>query len=143
MAKSLNVVNLTGYLGGEPRYHEFDNGDAVCNLSLAVARQKKQDGEYVEDTVWVEVKVFGGQAKPCSEYLAKGSFIAVSGQLAQPRLWEDNNGETRCGLVVDRASVVFGPRTSGDAGQQSQPQSQPRQQAAPAASRLGDDDIPF
>lgn len=151
MAKSLNSISFTGYLGQDPRHHVFDNGDEVCNLSVAIGRQKKQDGEYVDDTIWVDVKVFGKGASACANYLTTGSFVAVNGQLAQPRTWQDNEGAARFTIVVDHATVTFGPRTDGGNGNGNggqQQQSQPRQQAAakPAAaqaSRFGDDDVPF
>lgn len=134
MGRSLNTVILSGYLGGQPRYHKFDNGDEVCNLSLAVNRSKKdpETGEYVDDALWVEVKVFGKQASTCDQWLTKGSFVMVQGQLAHPRLWQDENtGNQRVSLVVDQARVTFGPKTEGNGGQaHSAPQ-----QAAPAAAQ--------
>lgn len=141
MAKSLNSVSLTGYLGGDPRMHVFDDGTEVANLSLAVARSKKEDGAWFDDTLWVEVKVYGGQARACGEHLARGSYVGVSGQLAPPRTWTDANGVTRVSLVVDHASVVFGPRSEGAHRPET---GQPP--AAPDGAQDGevdDDDIPF
>lgn len=140
MSKSLNSVSLTGYLGADPKTHQFDNGDQVANLRLAVARQKKVDGEWVDDTVWVDVKAFGKQAESIEAYLTKGSFIAVTGQLAQPREWEGEDGAKRFTMVVDHALVTFGPRTDGSA-----PPAQQQRQAAPAQQQapVSDDDIPF
>lgn len=145
VATSLNSVNLTGYLGGDPRLHVFDDGAEVCNLSLAVARSKKEDGAWVDDTLWVEVKVFGGQARSCDEYLAKGSYVAVSGQLAQPRTWTDANGEVRVSLVVDHASVSFGPRAEGvpAKGGDQPPVAPSGAQQGPNETEADDDDIPF
>jgi single-strand DNA-binding protein len=154
MSKSLNLVAFTGYLGGDPRCHTFDDGGRVANLSLAVARQKKENGEFVDDTIWVDVKVSAragstGSVDAIEKYLARGSFVAVSGQLAQPREWEDRDGNPRFTIVVDYANVTFGPRTDGGNGGNggSQQQAQPAQQqraAAPVQSKLADDtDIPF
>jgi single-strand DNA-binding protein len=113
VSKSLNSVNLTGYLGADPQLHTFDDGTEVANLRLAVSRSKKQDGEWVDDTIWVDVKAFGKQAQAIGQYLGKGSFVCVSGQLAQPRTWQDQNGETRYTMVVDHALVTFGPKAEG------------------------------
>jgi len=146
MARSLNSVILSGYLGSEPRYHQFEDGNEVCNLSVAVNRQRKnqQTGEWEDDPLWVEVKVFGAQATVCQAYLTKGSFVIVQGQLAAPRLWQDDGGNQRVSLVVDRAHVTFGPKT-GEGNGGGSPQQQAAPAAAPAASRLGadDDSIPF
>ena len=148
MAKSLNSVSFTGYLGGDPRIHTFDDGSMVANLSLAVSRSKKQDGEFVDDTIWVDVKVNAyadrtGAVEAIETYLRKGSFVCVSGQLAQPREWEDKEGNTRFTIVVDHAAVTFGPKVD-DAPQKQAPAQQAQQRtAAPAASKIADDDLPF
>lgn len=151
MSRSLNSVAFTGYLGGDPRCHTFDDGSRVANLSLAVARQKKVDGEWTDDPVWIDVKVnagagYTGAVDAIEQYLAKGSFVAVTGQLAQPREWEDQNGNKRFTIVVDHASVTFGPRVDGAGNGEAQPQ-QRQQAAAPAGASQAtfgaDTDIPF
>ena len=145
MSKSLNSVSFTGYLGGDPRCHTFDDGSRVANLSLAVAHQKKENGEWVDDTIWVDVKVSAYADRTAAvdaieTYLAKGSFVAVKGELAQPREWTDQNGNTRFTLCVDHAAVTFGPKTDGGGGQpQQQRQAATQQSAAP----VDDEDIPF
>lgn len=137
MSKSLNSVNLTGYLGADPRIHVFDDGAEVADLRLAVSRSKKQDGEWVDDTIWVDVKAFGKQAQAIGTYLTKGSFVCVSGQLAQPRTWNDQNGETRYTMVVDHALVTFGPRTDDS------PTPAAAKSKTTSTGDIGDGDIPF
>ena len=148
MAKSLNTCSFSGYLAGETKTHTFDDGNSVANLRLAVNNTKKVNGEYVDDAIFIDVKAYGGQVDAIGTYLTKGSFVIVTGQLAQPREWEDQNGAKRFTMVIDRASVVFGPKSDGQQAQQpQQQQQQPRQQpqpASPAASDdFGSDDIPF
>ena len=91
------------------------------------------------------MKVFGGQARSCYEYLAQGSYVAVSGQLAQPRTWTDANGEVRVSLVVDHASVSFGPRAEGVPAKSSgeSPAAPSGAQQGPNETEADDDDIPF
>lgn len=142
MSKSLNSISLTGYLGADPKTHTFDDGTMVANLRLAVARQKKEDGGWVDDTLWIDVKAFGKQAEAIDTYLAKGSFIAVSGQLAQPREWAGDDGVARFTMVVDHAQVTFGPRVDGAANGDAQPRQAAQQKAAaPAAAPLSVDDF--
>jgi single-strand DNA-binding protein len=149
MSKSLNDICLTGYLGGDPRCHTFDDGSRVANLSLAVAHRKKQGDEYVDDTIWVDVKASAyadrtGAVDAIETYLAKGSLVAVQGELAQPREWTDKGGNTRFTIVIDHADVTFlGSKTDGGNGG-GQPAQQQRQ-AAPAQQQaaVADDDIPF
>ena len=148
MSKSLNSVSFTGYLGADPKLHTFDDGTTVANLRLAVARSKKENGEFVDDTIWLDVKAFGRQAEAIETYLSKGSFVAVSGQLAQPREWEDNNGVARFTMTVDHAQVTFGPRTEAGNGDAPAPRkAAPKAAHAPIsqaeAEAIDDDDLPF
>ena len=140
MSKSVNVCTFSGYLAADPKLHEFDNGDKVANLRLAVNNSKKVDGEFVDSAIFMDVKAYGGMVDAIGTYLTKGSFVIVSGRLAEPREWEDNSGNTRFTMVIDSAQVTFGPRTDGG--------ETPAQQAKPAAAPVsaedfGDDSIPF
>ena len=146
MSKSLNSCNFTGYLAADPKIHTFDNGDTVANLRLAIANQKKVDGEWTDAAIFVDVKAYGKQAEAIGSYLAKGSFIAVTGRLAEPRSWQSNEGETRFSMIIDHADVTFGPKSESNGGGSHQS----RAAAAPAATSGGgnmfdDDDgsIPF
>jgi single-strand DNA-binding protein len=147
MSKSLNSCNFTGYLAADPKLHTFDNGDTVANLRLAIANQKKVDGEWTDAAIFVDVKAYGKQAEAIAQYLAKGSFIAVSGRLAEPRSWQGDDGATRFTMVIDSAQVTFGPKGGESNGGGSH---QSRSAAAPAAASAGgnmfdggDEDIPF
>ena len=148
MSRSVNVCTFSGYLAADPKLHEFDSGDKVANLRLAVNNTKKVDGEFVDSAIFMDVKAFGGMVDAIGEYLHKGSFVIVTGRLAEPREWEDNNGTARFTMCVDHAQVTFGPRTNGD-GEQSAP---PPRKAAPKkaapisqaeADAIDDDDLPF
>jgi single-strand DNA-binding protein len=139
MAKSLNTCSFSGYLAADPKTHTFDDGNSVANLRLAVNNTKKVDGQYVDDAIFIDVKSYGGQVDAIGTYLSKGSFVIVTGQLAQPREWEDGNGAKRFTMVIDRATVVFGPKSDGQQAQQTQQQTQPRQQQQPASPAASDD----
>jgi len=141
MSRSVNVCTFSGYLAADPNVHEFENGDKVANLRLAVNNTKKVDGEFVDDALFLDVKAFGGMVDAIGAYLVKGSFVIVSGRLAQPREWTDKDGGTRFTMVVDHAAVTFGPKTDGAAAQPARQQ----QKAAQEFERgpVDDDDIPF
>jgi single-strand DNA-binding protein len=130
MSKSLNVVTLSGYLGADPKVHTFDDGSKVANLRLAVGKSKKQNGEWVDDTLWIDVAARGNQAEAIEQYLGKGSFIMVTGELGQLREWE-KDGETRHSMQVDYARVTFGPRAENGNG------------GGNGGGGNDDDDIPF
>lgn len=110
MSKSLNVCVFSGYLAADPKFHTFDDGNRVANLRLAVNDTKKEDGQYVDDPLFIDVKAYGARATTRAQYLHKGSCVIVNGSLAQPRQWTADDGTTRFTQVIDRAEVTFGPK---------------------------------
>lgn len=156
MSGSLNRVLFIGNLGGDPDMRYLDNGDAVCNFSVAATEswKDKQSGERQERTEWLRVTAFQRQAEICGEYLKKGSKVYVEGKL-QTRSYE-KDGVTRyvteCRL--ERMVMLSSRGDTEGEGQQrsgSAPAPRPQQRSAaptPRQQRQGgfddmDDDIPF
>ena len=101
----LNKIILIGRLTKDPELRYTPNGTAVCNFTLAVERNfKNQDGEREVD--FVDIVVWRKQAENCANYLAKGRLVAVEGSLRQNR-WEDEDGNNRSKLEVNANEVQF------------------------------------
>lgn len=143
MARSMNVVCLSGYLAADPKVHVFESGDKVATLRLAVNNTKKVGDAWVDDPLFLDVQVSGGRVDSVAEYLAKGSFVLIDGALGAPRSWQGDDGQTRFTMVIKRANVTFGPRTDGGGGQQSRPAAAPASASHGTGLDLVDDDIPF
>jgi single-strand DNA-binding protein len=138
MSKSLNSVCISGYLGRAPKVFDNDDGSRSAILALAVNNPAKVDGEWTDEAMWTDVKVYGAIVDAIEKYLDSGSFVIVDGRMAKPRHWTTDEGEVRVTPIVVAKSVIFGPRTGEDAA--------PRQEAKPAAvsaKDFGDDDVPF
>lgn len=148
---SLNQVNLIGNLGRDPEVRYMQNGDPVCNFSVACSEswKDKNSGEKKEKTEWVNIVIYGKLADVAGQYLKKGSQVFLSGKL-QTRKWQDKDGQDRytTEVVCNDMKMLGGKPADGAQGQQQRsapPASAPA--AAPAARRapppdLGDD-IPF
>jgi len=112
MGRSLNSVCLSGYLGRKPELAMMPSGDAASTLRLAVTISKvDESGDWIEDTMWLDVRTYGKRAEVCAEYLDKGSFIMVDGQLLPPRSWTDDEGNYHISQQIRANNVIFGPRT--------------------------------
>jgi single-strand DNA-binding protein len=91
----LNLVALTGRIGKDPEVRYTGGGTAVANTRMAVSRRRKgKDGERQDDTTWVTLVFWDKLAELVSNYVAKGSQIAVRGEL-QVRQWDDKQGQKR------------------------------------------------
>ena len=88
----LNKVQLIGNIGADPDIRRMQNGNEVCNLSLATSEswKDKQTGERQTKTEWHRVVIFSqGLVNVCKNYLKKGSKVYIEGQLAT-RSWEQD-----------------------------------------------------
>jgi single-strand DNA-binding protein len=160
---SVNKVILVGNLGRDPEVRYTPNGSAVCNVTIATSRvrKNKDSGEKNEDTEWHRVVFFDRLAEIAGEYLKKGRSVYVEGRL-QTRKWQDKDGvEKYTTEIVASEMQMLGGREGmgGNAGasgddegggyERSAPAARPAAAAAnrPAAKSSGfsdmDDDIPF
>jgi single-strand DNA-binding protein len=113
---SFNRVVLMGNLTRDPELRYIPSGTAVCDIGLAVNdRRKTPNGEWVEETTFVDVTLWARTAEVAGEYLSKGSPVLVEGRLKYDT-WETQDGQKRSKLrVVAERLVMVGGRDGGSA----------------------------
>lgn len=97
MAKgTINKAILLGRLGADPEVRYMPSGMAVANLRLATndGYKDRQTGQFVENTEWHRVVVFGKQADIISQYTQKGSLLYIEGRIRTNK-WQDQSGQDR------------------------------------------------
>lgn len=116
MAASYNRVVLVGNLTRDPELRYTPSGTAVTDIGLAVNdRRKNQAGEWVEETTFVDVTLWGRTAEIASEYLSKGSSALIEGRLKLDT-WE-TDGQKRSKLkVIGEKLQLLGGRGQGPGG---------------------------
>ncbi len=108
---SLNLVILSGRLTQEPELRYTPSGRAVTRLRLAVPRRfKGQDGEWREDTLFIDVTAWGPLAERSAERLGRGSPVLVEGRL-RSRSWESETGQKRTTIEVIAQRIQFLEKT--------------------------------
>jgi single-strand DNA-binding protein len=100
-----NKVILIGNLTKDPELRYTPQGTPVTSFRLAVNYRYKHSDEMKQDTVFIDIVVFGKQAESCSKYLNKGSSALVEGRL-QERRWE-HEGQQRSKFEIIAQSVRF------------------------------------
>lgn len=142
---NINIVALSGNAVADPEIkHVGAEGDfAICNLRMAVNRDKKQaDGSYESEASYFDVTVLGKFGDLVDRKVRKGDAIVVGGRLEQQR-WETTEGDKRSKVVVIcndlDGSAMY--RKADDVPAKTEGGSSP----APAGSspKPTDDDIPF
>jgi single-strand DNA-binding protein len=154
---NLNKVMLIGNLTRDPELRYTPSGKAVADITLAINRiWNNEQGQKQEETIFVDVTLWGRQAELAQQYLTKGRGAYVEGRL-QMDTWDDKEtGKKRSRLKVVGDTLQFLPDGRGGAGggapsqggsQSHAPQqrSGPPQGASPASNTefQEEDDIPF
>lgn len=132
-----NYVALLGNLTRDPEIRYAQSGLCIAKLGLAVNERTKRGDEYIDETTFVDITLFGKTAEIAGEHLSKGSQCLIEGRLKLHR-WEQD-GQKRQKLEVNgNRLVLLGAKPQSNNGP---PPSQP----GPPASQEGppDDDIPF
>ena len=148
---SFNRVILMGNLTHEVELRHTSGGTAVADIGLAVNdRRKGADGQWVDETTFVDITLWGRTAEVAGEYLSKGSPVLIEGRLKLDT-WTANDGGKRSKLkVIGERMQMLGSRNGGGGGDNRQARSQdeyresvPQATGASSTSTTVDDDIPF
>jgi single-strand DNA-binding protein len=148
---SFNRVILVGNVTRDLELRYIASGTAVVELGLAVNdRRKGQNGEWVDETTFVDVTLWGRTAEIASEYLSKGSSVLIEGRLKLDTWEKDGKKNSKLRVVGERMQMLGGrgggsgpgPRGGGGGGRASSEESH-YDQSAPADIGPMAEDIPF
>jgi single-strand DNA-binding protein len=148
---SFNKVILLGNLTRDPEMRTTNSGSAICKLGIATSRTSKgSDGETREETVFVDVDVFGKQAEVIGRYFTKGRPIFIEGRLRLDQ-WETSAGEKRSKLcvVLENFQFINSSRFDDEGGDVGFTNSTPapvalkKNEAATPIGGTFDEDVPF
>ena len=146
---SYNRVILVGNLTRDPELRYIPSGTAVTEVGLAVNdRRKTASGEWVDETTFVDVTLWGRTAEVASEYLNKGSSVLIEGRLKLDTWEKDGKKNSKLRVVGEKMQMLggkAGPGGSGGprGGSRSQPAGQPAGRDDEMEAPPPDDDIPF
>ena len=117
---SYNRVILMGNLTRDVELRYTPAGTPVTEVGLAVNdRRKNQNGEWVDETTFVDVTFWGRTAEVASEYLSKGSTVFIEGRLKLDTWKKDGQKNYKLRVVCDRMQLLGsrgeGPRGGGSA----------------------------
>ena len=98
---------IIGNLGADPEMRYTPNGRPVTQFNVAVNQSSKnqQTGEWVEETDWFRVSVWGDRAERAAENLRKGNRVFVEGRF-KTREFEGRDGQKRTSLEITADTVM-------------------------------------
>jgi single-strand DNA-binding protein len=134
---SFNKVILVGNVTRDPEIKYIASGTAVTEVGLAVNdRRKTPSGEWVEETTYVDVTLWGRTAEVAGEYVTKGSPLLIEGRLKLDT-WEKEGKKNSKLRVVGERMQLLGSRGAGggNSGSGGGARRQPTRAGAGAAAR--------
>jgi single-strand DNA-binding protein len=118
---ALCKVMIIGNLGADPEMRYTPSGRPVTQFNVAVNQSTKnqQTGEWIEETDWFRVSIWGDRAERAAETFRKGNKVFVEGRF-KTREFEGRDGQKRTSLEITADSLVNlekRNREEGDGGQ--------------------------
>ena len=112
---SFNKVILLGNVTRDPELRYISNGTAVTDIGLAVNdRRKNATGEWVEETTFVDVTLWGRTAEIAGEYVTKGSPLLIEGRLKLDTWEKDGKKNSKLRVVGERMQLLGSRPGSSD-----------------------------
>ncbi len=93
--KSVNKVEIKGFLGKDAVTKTFESGRTLVSLSVATNESyKNTKDEWVTNTAWHNIAYWRNKKDENLDFLKKGTMIVVSGKL-NTRMYTDKQGQNR------------------------------------------------
>jgi len=149
----INHVVLVGRLTRNAELKYTNSGAAVSKFSIAINQRRKKDDQWVDESHFFDIVLWGKSAEAINQYLVKGKQVGVEGQLRQNR-WEQE-GQSRSKVEIFATNVMLlggggGGRQGGQGGPGGPSGPEPRgggadfpEGGAPPSPDNFEDDIPF
>lgn len=156
---SFNRVILVGNLTRDPELRYIPSGSAVSEIGLAVNDRVKKGDQWVDETTFVDVTLWGRTAEVANEYLSKGSPILIEGRLKLDSWEKDGQKRSKLRVIAEKMQMLGGRDGGGGGGgrsgggnrvasgarssQQSSDDYGSYDDGGPSGGGFPDDEIPF
>jgi len=117
---SFNRVILVGNLTRDPELRYIPSGTAVSEIGLAVNERVKRNEQWVDETVFVDITLWGRTAEVANEYLSKGSPVLIEGRLKLDTWEKDGQKRSKLRVTAEKMQMLGsregGPKAGGGGG---------------------------
>lgn len=113
---SFNRVVLVGNLTRDPELRYIPSGSAVSEIGLAVNDRVKKGDQWVDETTFVDVTLWGRTAEVANEYLSKGSSVLIEGRLKLDSWEKDGQKRSKLRVIAEKMQMLGGREGGGGGG---------------------------
>ena len=151
---SINRVIISGNLTRDPELRATQSGLPVLGFGVAVndRRKNQQTGEWEDYPNFIDCTMFGARAQSLSNYLSKGTKVAIEGKLRWSQWEREGQKRSKIEVIVDELEFMSsrnsdssygGGYSAPAAAAPVAPSAMPAAPVVDASSSVDDEDIPF
>ena len=140
---SINKILISGRLTRDAEVRYTPGGAPVCTLPLASNRRfKGQDGEWKNETTYLNVVAWDKLAERSGQSAKKGAAVVIEGRL-QSRSFETAEGGRRSVIEVRAERIQFLDRQPKDSEEAQSGDDSDKSEAGDINDAGGEDELPF
>ncbi len=140
---NVNKVLISGRLTRDAEVRYTPAGSPVCTLPVAANRRfKGQDGEWKNETTYINVVAWDRLAERAGQMAKKGAALMVEGRL-QSRSFETAEGGRRSVIEVRAERIQFLDRQTKESEDSQAGEDSDQTDAKDLDDAGGDDQLPF
>jgi len=109
MKNQKNKVILTGFAGKDPEITNFETGNKVAKVSVAVNESYKKDGAVVEKVNWFTLAFWNEKVELVENIVTKGTKFSIEGKLSTSTF--ESKGEKRTSVEINVFGLEVLPKT--------------------------------
>jgi len=98
----MNLIEIAGFLGGDPEERFTNTGKKVVSFRVGVRVGK-------EETIWWKVTIWNDRFDRMMPYLKKGSAVIVLGEMSKPEIYTGKDGQPQISLNINAEIIKFSP----------------------------------
>ena len=135
----MNICTFMGRLGADPEHKQFQNGEGVARLRIAVSKKIKEQ----EVTTWVTAYAYSPFDQIAQKYLRKGNRVLIAAEYSQRSYEKDGQTQYSHEFRVARLEIIDWPEKTEVGPPVTQAPAPAPKPAAPKAPFDEDGELPF
>ncbi len=112
----INHVVLVGRLTRNAELKYTNSGAAVSKFSIAINQRRKKDDQWVDESHFFDIVLWGKTAESLNQYLVKGKQVGIEGQLRQDRWEQEGQSRSRVEIFATNVMLLGGGQGGGGQG---------------------------
>jgi single-strand DNA-binding protein len=117
MARSYCRVQILGYVGGDPKFKQLQNGTTTASIRVATNESYRKEGQVIEQSEWHRAVAFGKLAEFVRDKVRKGDRVLFDGKL-HTFAWEDHDKGTsgeQTNIIISDLTLTTASHNSASA----------------------------